>query len=57
VPYVLPSCSNVDELIDKAVKLSLIKKIVEKGDKIIIIGGQPVGVEGNANLIKIHEIK
>ncbi|NQV00109.1 MAG: pyruvate kinase [Parcubacteria group bacterium] len=57
VPYVLPQCGNVDELIDEAVKLSLAKKIVEKGDKIIIIGGQPVGLEGNANLIKIHEIK
>lgn len=57
VPYVLPKCENVDELIDEAVKLSLAKKIVKKGDKIIIIGGQPVGVEGSANLIKIHEIK
>ncbi len=57
VPYVLPQCSNVDELIEEAVKLSLTKKIVKKGDKIIIIGGQPVGLKGNTNLIKIHEVK
>lgn len=56
VPYVLPKCKNVDELIEKAVKLSIDKKIVKKGDKIIIIGGQPVGLKGNANLIKIHQV-
>lgn len=57
VPYVLSKCENVDELISEAVKLSLAKKIVKKGDKIIIIGGQPVGAKGNANLIKIHEVR
>lgn len=57
VPYVLSQCKNVDELIEEAVKLLSRKKIIVKGDKIIIIGGQPVGLEGNANLIKIHEVK
>jgi pyruvate kinase len=56
IPYVLPKCNNIDELIEEAVELSLQKKIVEKGDKIIIIGGQPVGQKGNANLIKIHQV-
>lgn len=57
IPYVMPKCKNVDELINKAVKLSIRKKIIKKGDKIIIIGGQPVGKIGNVNLIKIHEVK
>lgn len=56
IPYVLPKCKTVDELINKAVLLARRKKIVKRGDKIIIIGGQPVGKPGNANLIKIHKI-
>jgi pyruvate kinase len=56
IPYVLPKCKTVDELINKAVLLAYKKKIVKKGDKIIIIGGQPVGKSGNANLIKIHKV-
>jgi pyruvate kinase len=56
IPYVLPKCKTVDELINKAVLLARKKKIVKKGDKVIVIGGQPVGKPGNANLIKIHTI-
>lgn len=56
IPYVLSKCKNVDELINKAVRLLLRKKIVKRGDRIIIIGGQPVGKTGNVNLIKIHEV-
>jgi len=56
IPYVLPKCKNVDELIVKAVACALRKRIVKRGDKIVIIGGQPVGKSGNVNLIKIHQV-
>ncbi len=56
IPYVMPKCKSVDELITKAVACALRKRIIKKGDKIIIIGGQPVGKSGNVNLVKIHKI-
>jgi len=56
VPYVLPKCKSVDELIKKAVLKAKEKKIVKKGDKVIILGGHPVGKSGTVNLVKIHQI-
>jgi len=57
IPYVVPRCKNVDELINKTVTCAKKKKIVKVGDRVIIIGGQPVGRTGNVNLVKIHEVK
>ena len=56
VPFVLPTCRSVEELIDRSIGYIKKKKIAKKGDKIIIIAGQPVGRSGNVNLVKIHEI-
>jgi len=56
VPFILPPCKSIEELIDRA--LDYIKKnnFVSKCDKIIIIAGQPVGQAGNVNWVKVHEI-
>ena len=56
IPYLISKCATVDELIAKAVRKALQKKIIKKGDKVIIIGGQPVGKAGNVNLVKIHRV-
>jgi pyruvate kinase len=56
IPYVLPKCKSVDELISKAVAKAKNKKIIKPGDKIIILGGHPVGKSGNVNLMKIHQV-
>ncbi len=56
IPYVIPKCKTVDELIAKAVRKAIQKKVIKKGDKIIVIGGQPVGKAGNVNLVKIHQV-
>lgn len=57
VPQRIPYCKSVDELIDKAVKEALKTKRVKKNERLIIIGGQPVGKSGNVNLIKVHEVE
>lgn len=56
IPYLIPRCKNVDELIRKAVGKIKKENLVKKGDKVIIIGGQPVGKSGNVNLVKIHQV-
>ena len=56
IPYVIPKCKTVDELIAKVVRKAVQKKVIRKEDKIIIIGGQPVGRSGNVNLVKIHQV-
>lgn len=56
VPFVLPSCRSVEELVDRSIGYIKKNKFVSQGDKIIIIAGEPVGRSGNVNLIEIKEI-
>lgn len=56
VPFVLPPCRSVEELVDRSLGFIKKKKYVKKGDRIIIIAGEPVGRAGNINLIEIKEI-
>ncbi|MBI5071397.1 pyruvate kinase [Candidatus Falkowbacteria bacterium] len=56
VPFVLPSCRSVEELVDRSIGYIKKNKFVSEGDKIIIIAGEPVGRSGNVNLIEIKEI-
>lgn len=56
IPFVLPPCRSVEELVDRSLGYIKKNKFVSKGDKIIIIAGEPVGRSGNVNLIEIKEI-
>jgi pyruvate kinase len=56
IPFVLPACRSVEELVDRSLGYIKKNKFVKKGDKIIIIAGEPVGRSGNINLIEIKEI-
>jgi pyruvate kinase len=57
IPFVLPKCKTIEELIDKALIFIKKKKFVKTKDKVIIIAGFPLGESGNLNWIKIQEIK
>ncbi len=54
--YIMPECGTLDELISRAVNFVQDKKIVNSGDKIVIVTGQPVSVQENMNLIKVQKI-
>jgi len=56
IPFVLPPCRSVEELVDRSLGFIKKKKYIKKGDRIIIIAGEPVGRTGNINLIEIKEI-
>ena len=57
IPFVLPKCKTIEDLVARALVHIKSKKIVKRGDKIIIIAGFPLGRSGNVNWIKIQEIK
>lgn len=54
--FYLRRCKNLDELLKNSVHLVKKEKIVKKGDKIIVVTGQPVGKKRGMNLIKVQEI-
>ena len=56
IPFMLPHCATVEELIERSI--GELKKIhaVLKGSKIIIIAGEPVGVSGGVNFVEIRDI-
>ncbi len=56
MPFVLPRCRLVEELIDRSVGYLKKEEFVKKGDKIVVIAGEPVGMTGGVNLVELREI-
>ncbi|MBU1348457.1 pyruvate kinase [Patescibacteria group bacterium] len=56
VPFVLPPCSTVEELVERSIGALKKRRVVKKGDKIIVVAGDPVGASGTVNLIEIRDI-
>jgi pyruvate kinase len=57
VPFVLPRCRTVEELVERSVAFLKRKKQIAKGEKIIVVAGEPVGVSGGVNLVEIRNVK
>jgi len=48
--------NTFEELVKQAESILRDRKLVNSGDKIVVIGGVPVGRPGGANFLKIHSI-
>ncbi|HTK04788.1 MAG TPA: pyruvate kinase alpha/beta domain-containing protein, partial [Candidatus Eisenbacteria bacterium] len=57
MPFMIPACSSVEEIITRAVDHLKKEEMLKTGDKIVVIAGEPVGVSGGANLAEIREVK
>ncbi|MEA3249073.1 MAG: pyruvate kinase [Patescibacteria group bacterium] len=57
MPFVLPQCETVEELVDRSVGYLKNKKMVKEGDGLIVVAGEPVGISGGANLIEMRTVK
>ncbi|HTM68693.1 MAG TPA: pyruvate kinase [Candidatus Binatia bacterium] len=57
MPFVIPACSSVEEIIRAAVAHLKQEDMLKAGDKIVVVAGEPVGVSGGANLAEIMEVK
>ncbi|MFA5104637.1 MAG: pyruvate kinase [Candidatus Margulisiibacteriota bacterium] len=57
VKYILTDkCATTDEMVDHVEKAVVAKKLLKKGDLVVITAGVPIGVPGTTNLIKVHKI-
>lgn len=56
-PMCMREIANVDELIQELEKLLLERKLVQKGDNLIILTGAPIVEKGHTSLMKLHTVK
>lgn len=55
-PFLLPLVENFNELIKKIRQLLVDKKLVKKGDVVVIAATHPLGYVGQTNLVKVETI-
>lgn len=56
-PFILPACHSVEELVERSLLYLKENKELKKGDKIIIVAGEPVGQAGRVNLVEVREVR
>ncbi|MDD5251683.1 MAG: pyruvate kinase [Patescibacteria group bacterium] len=57
LPFILPRCNTVEELVDRSVGWLKREKMVKTDDTLIIVAGEPVGTSGGVNLVEIRHVK
>ncbi len=55
-PFLLPRAASLDALVKHSVRVLQTKRVLKKGDKIIVVAGDPVGVSGRVNLVEVREV-
>jgi pyruvate kinase len=55
IPFVL-NYKTVREMSRKSTEIAKTLKLVKKGDKVIMLSGEEVGVQGGTNIIKVKEL-
>ena len=56
-PFILPACRTIEELAERSMSYLKKNKELKKGDRVILVAGEPVGQAGNVNLIEVKEVK
>lgn len=56
VPFVLKECKTVEDLTRGFVNYVRQHKLGKKGDRAVMIGGEPVGLQGKVNFLVVKEI-
>lgn len=57
VPFILPPCRTIEELVERSVVYLKKQKMVVLGDKIVVVAGEPVGHAGHVNLLEVREVE
>lgn len=55
-PLQIQEFATIDEMISIIVRTAHEKRLVKRGDRLVIIAGVPFGIDGQTNLIKIHTV-
>ena len=56
-PILVSAWKDTDEMLGRSKKIPEELKIASKGDKIVIIAGVPIGIQGTTNLIKVEIVE
>lgn len=56
IPFPLEPCHTIEELVERSMVYLKREKLVKKGDKIIVVAGEPVGQAGHVNLLEVREV-
>ncbi|MFD1713576.1 pyruvate kinase [Amnibacterium flavum] len=54
--YVVDRVTHTDELMHQVDEVLLREKLVEIGDKVVVISGSPPGIPGSTNDVRVHRI-
>lgn len=54
--YIIPRSTTLEDLIQNSIALARRRKLVKKGDKIVVVTGQPVGLRENMNLVEVQTV-
>lgn len=54
--YIIPKSRTLEELIKNSIALARRRKLVKKGDKIVVVAGQPVNMRENMNLVEVQTV-
>lgn len=56
MPFMINPARDTDDMLAKAIEVTLENGLADKGDEIVITAGVPVNVAGTTNLIKVHRL-
>lgn len=56
IPLQVAEFSTIDEMISIIIRAAHDRRLVKRGDRLVIIAGVPFGIDGQTNLIKIHTV-
>ncbi|MCB9798943.1 pyruvate kinase [Candidatus Nomurabacteria bacterium] len=57
LPFILPQCSSIEELVERSMVYLKKHGYVKVGDNMIVVAGEPVGHAGHVNLLEVREVK
>ncbi len=55
-PLQIQEFTTIDEMISVIVRTAHDRRLVNRGDRLVIIAGVPFGIDGQTNLVKIHTV-
>ncbi len=57
IPFmILPACKSIEELVERSTVELKKASCVKKGEKIIVLAGEPVGHSGHVNVLEVREV-
>jgi len=55
--HMTPNFANQDDMVLEVDKFLRERKMIEVGERIVILSGSPMGVPGKTNNLRVHKIK